>query len=251
MLSLVLKKGLAACLRGLAQNMGIIALLAVSLIYGAPAEADMYVYYDENGAAHVSSEPVSDDSKLLSEDHDKKKPFSASELYVCKDAAGAYRFADRPLSDCYKKRSKFTWQTLGNTTEFNDGYYDGLIREISQKHDMEFALVKAVIKAESDFDSTAISRAGAQGLMQLMPKTAKAQGVSDPFDPTANIEGGVKLLAHLQNRYKGNLDLTLSGYNAGETAVNKYNGIPPFSETRTYIIRVRRYLDTYRQAGRL
>ena len=91
----------------------------------------------------------------------------------------------------------------------------------------------------------------ASGLMQLMPQTAKAQGVSDPFDPNANIEGGVKLLAHLYERYNGNLDLTLSGYNAGETAVNKHNGVPPYSETRNYIIKVRRYLDSYRQAGHL
>jgi len=244
--SLVWKKSL-----NMAQLAAVCAFALGVLIYGSPAEADMYVHYDENGAAHVSSAPVAADSKLISEDDDSGKTFSTADLYVCKDRAGAYRFATKQLSPCYKKRSKFTWQTLGNTEEFNDGYYDEMIRDISQKHEVEFALVKAVIKAESDFDSGAVSKEGAQGLMQLMPKTAKAQGVNDPFDPTANIEGGVKLLAHLYERYKGNLDLTLSGYNAGETAVNKHNGVPPYSETRNYIIKVRRYLDSYRQAGHL
>ena len=110
---------------------------------------------------------------------------------------------------------------------------------------MDYALVKAVIKAESNFDPQAISRAGARGLMQLMPGTANALGVNNSFQPEQNIEGGVRYLRYLLDLFKGNLHLALAGYNAGENAVFRHNGIPPYQETKTYIRRVLRYFQDY------
>ena len=232
----------------MAQKWSLAAVLGGLFLLTAQAvRADVYVYVDENGVSHYSNTQLSPEYTLQS--RTPRKSFSLSEIYVCVDEkTGAYRFAAESLTPCYKRHTNFTWKTLGKTQDFNDGFYDRLIAQVARRHKIEFALVKAVIKAESDFNSEAVSKTGAQGLMQLMPDTAKAQGVTDPFNPESNIEGGVRFLAHLYQRYRGNLDLALAAYNAGETAVAKYNGIPPYPETRRYIHKVRRYLDTYRQA---
>lgn len=111
---------------------------------------------------------------------------------------------------------------------------------------MDPNLVKAVIKAESDFDPMAISSAGAVGLMQLMPKTAEQLNVFDPFNPEENIEAGVRYLSYLLNSFKGDLKMSLAAYNAGENLVRRHKTIPPIEETRHYIKRVLRY---YRDFG--
>jgi soluble lytic murein transglycosylase-like protein len=110
---------------------------------------------------------------------------------------------------------------------------------------VDHALVKAVIKAESNFNSKAVSRKGAKGLMQLMPRTASSLQVSDCFHPEDNIDGGVRYLRYLMNVYDGNLPLALAAYNAGEKAVARYRGIPPYAETKTYVRRVMRYYEEY------
>jgi hypothetical protein len=120
--------------------------------------------------------------------------------------------------------------------------YTGLIARTAKKYGIDSALVKAVIRAESNFDRRAVSRKGARGLMQLMPATALALGVSDCFHPEANIEGGIRHLSRLIGLYNGDLRFALAAYNAGEAAVAKYSGIPPFAETRNY---VRQVLDHY------
>jgi len=114
------------------------------------------------------------------------------------------------------------------------------IREVAVRYDIPPILVAAIVEAESEFNPRAVSRRGARGLMQLMPGTASSLQVSDTFDPYENIEGGVRHLRGLMDRYHGNLPLVLAAYNAGEQAVMAYGGVPPYRETRRYVSRILR-----------
>ena len=114
------------------------------------------------------------------------------------------------------------------------------IREVAVRYDIPPILVAAIIEAESEFNPRAVSRRGAQGLMQLMPRTASSLSVTDTFDPYENSEGGVRHLRSLMDRYRGNLPLVLAAYNAGEQAVTAYHGVPPYRETRRYVSRILR-----------
>jgi soluble lytic murein transglycosylase-like protein len=121
-----------------------------------------------------------------------------------------------------------------------------IIREAAQRHQVDPALVRAVIATESNFNPGAISRKGARGLMQLEPGTALQYGVTDAFNPRQNINAGVRHLRTLLDRYSGNLDLALAAYNAGQGAVDRHRGIPPFRETRNYVQKVQ---DAYFRPG--
>lgn len=118
-----------------------------------------------------------------------------------------------------------------------------IIRQESEKNNLDPRLVQSVIKAESDFKTDAVSPKGAIGLMQLMPSTANLLGVEDPFDPAENVAGGTKFLSDLLNKYK-NLDHALAAYNAGSNAVDRYAGIPPYKETRNYVEKVKKFYSS-------
>jgi soluble lytic murein transglycosylase-like protein len=124
--------------------------------------------------------------------------------------------------------------------------FDPIIRNISRERGLDPALVKAVVHAESSFNPRALSKKGAIGLMQLMPATARRLGVANPYRPEDNVRGGTRLLKHLLNRYDGNLSLALAAYNAGERAVDRVGGIPPYKETIGYVRRVKSLFSVYR-----
>jgi soluble lytic murein transglycosylase-like protein len=122
--------------------------------------------------------------------------------------------------------------------------YDGLIGLTAREHEIEPALIKAVIAAESNFDPEAVSRKGAQGLMQLMPVTATRLGVEDPLRPTENVRGGTRYLRLMLDRY-GDVERAVAAYNAGPAAVDRFGGVPPYPETQDYVRRVLTYYRHY------
>ena len=132
------------------------------------------------------------------------------------------------------------------TLRLNTTAYQAEIAAAAREHGVDESIVRAIIHAESAFNPNALSRVGAQGLMQLMPGTAREVGVSDAFDPGQNIGGGVRYLAMLLKRFNGNLTLAAAGYNAGPGAVAKYGGVPPYKETMRYVERVGLLADRYR-----
>ncbi len=123
--------------------------------------------------------------------------------------------------------------------------FESLIHETAERHQVDVALVKAIIRTESYFNPNATSRVGASGLMQLMPQTARRYGVTDLYSPRQNIEAGVRHLKHLLKRYPHQLPLAIAAYNAGEEAVERYQGIPPYPETREYVKKVLRFHELY------
>lgn len=132
------------------------------------------------------------------------------------------------------------------SVRLNTQAYSTEIAAAAREFGVEEAVVRAIIHAESAFNPTALSRAGAQGLMQLMPPTARRFGVSDSFDASQNIRGGVQYLSWLLRRFNGNLTLAAAGYNAGEGAVDRHGGVPPYKETQYYVQRVAQLADRYR-----
>jgi soluble lytic murein transglycosylase-like protein len=122
------------------------------------------------------------------------------------------------------------------------------VKSFAAEYDVDATLIKAIITVESCFDTHAVSRVGAQGLMQLMPTTATELGVRNAFDPIANIQGGVSYFRQMLDRFESDVELALAAYNAGPNAVERYGGIPPYQETQKYVQRVLKHYDRYRAA---
>jgi len=132
----------------------------------------------------------------------------------------------------------------GSGSQPVSGDFSSLINQAAQKYNVNPALVQAVVKAESNFNPNAVSSAGALGLMQLMPATANGLGVDNPLDPAQNIDGGVRYISQLLKHSDGDVRLAVAAYNAGPGAVDRYNGIPPYQETQTYVNRVLGYFNS-------
>lgn len=168
-----------------------------------------------------------------------------AQIYTRQNANGVVEATNVPRSTGGYRLTYPGKGTLIHSRGFRGSYsgeFDHHIEAAAALHHLDPNLVKAVIKAESDFDRWAVSSKGAQGLMQLWPPTARRFGVSDPFDARQNIFAGTQYLRILLDMFQGDLSLALAGYNAGENAVRRYGGIPPYRETRNYVRKVHRFL---------
>lgn len=179
---------------------------------------------------------------------------AAPPVYSQRDASGSIVFSDAPIVDGQLVRTSYQPQdgrpvAQASCNELSSDkmaarakFYDQAIEAASKAHNIDADLIRAVAQVESCFDAKAVSRVGAEGVMQLMPATAAELGVSDSFDATENIDGGASYLAKMMNRFDQNHQLALAAYNAGPGAVEKHDGIPPFPETQDYVKKV---LDLY------
>ncbi len=183
-----------------------------------------------------------------------------AEVYVCMDANGKASYTNiNASSNCRPLRNKTgitkrpgtqnrsrKSTTLRSRLQANSSSYDHHISRSSRRYDVDPYLIKAVIKTESDFDCYALSKAGAQGLMQLMPATARELNVRNPFNPYDNIDGGTRYLRDMLDIFNGNIPLSLAAYNAGPTLVKRLQRIPRIPETRRYVKKVLDYYKGYR-----
>ena len=170
-------------------------------------------------------------------------------IYKYVDKNGVIHFTNVPTDPRYKLYIRDKGNSYFLIYDYSwPSTYDHYIKRVSNKYNIDFTLIKAIIKTESDFNPFAVSSKGAVGLMQLMPKTATRWKVRNIFDPLENIEGGVKYLRFLLNMFNKNLELSLAAYNAGENAVLRYGGIPPFFETKRYIKKVLHYYNYFKNS---
>jgi soluble lytic murein transglycosylase-like protein len=188
-------------------------LLPLLLLFQSISLADIYKYVDDEGVMHFTDAPTDRRFKIFMRDLKK----------------------DRKLRTNFK---------IGVFCR-NPDEFEPIVKSVASEYGVDKNLVKAVIHAESGYNPNAVSPKGAQGLMQLMPKTAQGLKVPNSFDPKDNIRGGVRYLRFLLDTFKGDVTLALAAYNAGLSRVNQYGGVPPYQETRNYISRVLSYQKSY------
>ncbi len=180
-------------------------------------------------------------------------PSASAGIYRYEDENGVIHFTNCPRDAKYKLYIRESKEDVGdeNNTAVvsyakSNGQYDSMISEFSKKYEVDFALIKAMIRAESGFNPVAVSKKGAKGLMQLMPETALRMNVSNVFNPRENIDGGVRYFKYLLSLFNNDLQLSLAAYNAGENIVAELGSIPPYRETKDYVKRVLSYYRSYR-----
>jgi soluble lytic murein transglycosylase-like protein len=207
-------------------RVGARVLAAAALVCAMPrsAAADIYQWTDADGVVHFSNKPTTTPGA---------KVYMKSAPAQTPGSGATPRPGVTPFAPQDRDATRYT-------------RFDEHIRQAAALYQIPEALVRAVIKVESDYDPRAISYAGARGLMQLMPETASRMQVKDMGDPRENIFGGVRYLRVLANMFNGDLELTIAGYNAGEQAVISHGGIPPYAQTRDYVVKVTKFYRRYR-----
>lgn len=194
--------------------------------FGIPrkADADMYQCESPDGSIHFTNiRPQGGRCKVIHREEKSR---------VARSTGPIARTAVSPLGPDPERHAR----------------YHPLIIEAARLYQLPVAFLRAIMKVESDFNPSVVSPAGAMGLMQLMPTTARAMGVQNPFDPRENVLGGARYLRVLANKFNGDLILTIAAYNAGEGAVVRYGGVPPYMETRRYVQNVLRHYYSFRQS---
>jgi soluble lytic murein transglycosylase-like protein len=227
----------------------------VNLVAGSPAPVDAgapATFMGPAPAATASATPPKRDyqaprlvqGQLYSYIKDGVRHYSSKRPHGVASASAVRTIKYSFMETCYACGAK-PGVNFGNV-RLNTNAFSHEIATAARDFGVDQAIVRAIIHAESAYNPNALSRVGAQGLMQLMPATARRFGVSNAFDAAQNIRGGVQYLAWLLKRFNGNLTLAAAGYNAGEGAVDKYKGVPPYSETQRYVQRVGLLADRYR-----
>jgi len=169
-----------------------------------------------------------------------------ADIYRYIDNRGVMHFTNVPTSSTSNYRLYIKERTDKVNGFYDSNRYDNVIRRAAAFHGVSFSLLKAMIKVESDFDAAAVSKAGAIGLMQIMPDNLKAFRIKNPYDPTENVMGGTRYLNELLKRFKGQLPLALAAYNAGPSLVERYRDIPPCKETKNYVKKVMKYYYVFK-----
>jgi len=208
-----------AALRPRAVTAGLLLGAAAAAVLPGQAAADIFAYTDDEGVVHFSNKQVGD---------------------------GRYRLY---LKSPNRRRAGVSAVMPSDGSPERFTRYDEWIRQAAILYQIPEELIRAVIMQESNYDPRAVSATGAEGLMQLMPETATRMQVRDAFDPRENIFGGTRYLRVLANMFNGDLELTVAGYNAGEGAVVRFAGIPPYEETQQYVVRVLSFYRRYRTLG--
>lgn len=170
-----------------------------------------------------------------------------ADIYMYIDANGVMHFTNTPTSNEHEYKVYVKERTSVSKKFYSTNKYDHFITDASEQTGVDSRLLKAMIKAESDFNTRAVSKKGAMGLMQIMPENFKMLDLENPFDPLQNIRAGARYFQQLYKRFNGKLALSLAAYNAGPTAVDRYKRIPPYQETEEYVRRVLRYYRTFKQ----
>jgi len=178
---------------------------------------------------------------------------SSAGIYRYVDEKGVIHFTNCPRDPKFKLYIRESKEDVGDDNHSSSvsyikdsSQYDSMISELSKRYQVDFALIKAMIRAESGFNPFAVSRKGAKGLMQLMPETASRMNVSNIFNPRENVEGGVRYFKYLLSLFNNDLRLSLAAYNAGENVVAELRSIPPYRETVDYVKKVLSYYQSYR-----